>query len=473
MLVLILSQLSDTLWVRVFPRPGEQRAFSSVVEETGVVLVGYTTPMGDRDGYIVAIDTAGNIVWETVVRRAGSDEVLRDIVKVPGGYFAVGWEGTPGARNIFAVRFDTLGSVLWDTTYGSGDEEGLYGITYDPHRDLLWGAGFYRPDGDSTYGGYVVSIDPSGALTPAFRIDTAKYLLDTIPNVLATCYNVSVGPDGTLAIDCKASRWYFGTIFLPYTCFTDSTATGIERCLTLTTWTGDPGDYIAGFSALTVFRDTIQTFTGSTVAGDYFGPNITGLSVWILKDWDPRPVHWFRPATPDTMWETFPVWGDSVGDSLFVWMAVSRDLHDYASMPFYDPSDTTAPFPEPGDMDDARIVLFLAENENGVYVFQRGRVYDFPNTDVGVSAKVIPGDSTDYLIAGYTNSLSSDLDIFVMRVRPERLGVAERPVPVARDGGRRAIYDPAGRLVGHDIPPRVRGVFFVVEGRQVRRVIVR
>ena len=472
MLVLILSQLSDTLWVRVFPRPGEQRAFSSVVEETGVVLVGYTTQMGDRDGYIVAIDTAGNIVWETVVRRAGSDEVLRDIVRVPGGYFAVGWEGTPGARNIFAVRFDTLGSVLWDTTYGSGDEEGLYGITYDPHRDLLWGAGFYRPDGDSTYGGYVVSIDPSGALTPAFRIDTAIFLLDTIPNVLATCYNVSVGPDGTLAIDCKANRAYAGLDFAPYTCFTDSGATTIDSCLPLVYWTWDPGSYAYGFSALTVFRDPPMTFTGSTMINEFLAPNITGLAIWSLSGVEPTPTHW-RPATPDTMWETFPVWGDSVGDSLFVWMAVSRDLHDYSGRPFYDPSDTTAPFPEPGDMDDARIVLFLAEDDGWDFGFYRYWVYDFPNTDVGVSAKVIPGDSTDYLIAGYTNSLSSDLDIFVMRVRPERLGVAERPVPVARDGRRRAIYDPAGRLVGHDIPPRVRGVFFVVEGRQVRRVIVR
>ncbi len=474
MMVLFLSQISDTVWVKVFPRSGEQRMYSGVVEDYGIVLSGYTTELGDRDGYVVAVDTSGNIVWETVVRIPGSDEVLRDIVKVPGGYVAAGWEGMPGARNVFVVRLDPSGNVLWDTVYTSPDEEGLYGITYDPHRRLLWGAGFYRPGGDSTYGGYVVSIDTNGTLTPSFRLDTAIYMLDTIVNVKASCYNVSVGPDGSLAIDCKVNRWYFDLAFVPYTCFTDSSATNLERCLPLISWTADPGDYIYGFSALTVFRDTIHTFTGSTVAGGYFSPNVTGLSVWIIIDWDPMPVHWWGPATPDTLWETFPVWGDGVGDSLFVWMAVSRDLS--SNMPYYDPHDTTAPFPEPGDMDDARIVLFFAVNENGIYVFRRHRIYDFPRADVGVSAKVIPGDSTDYLIAGYSNSFTSDLDVFVMRVRPDRVGVDERITHGAVVEGDVRVYDPSGRLIyrgRYENVPLKRGVFFIVDGRKVLRVIRR
>ncbi len=105
--------MPDTLWTRTIP--GRVATAMKPTADGGFVLCGQTQPAtGDRDGFVLKLDSVGNTEWETTLGESG-DDTLNDVrVTRDGGYIAVGEVATATNRTLtFIVRLNAAGDTLW------------------------------------------------------------------------------------------------------------------------------------------------------------------------------------------------------------------------------------------------------------------------------------------------------------------------------------------------------------------------
>ena len=105
--------MPDTLWTRTIPDHSPKAIKPTA--DGGFVLCGQTVPAsGDRDGFVLKLDSAGSTEWETVLGDSGND-ILNDVRPTrDGGYIAVGQIVPVVDRGLaFILRLDADGGTLW------------------------------------------------------------------------------------------------------------------------------------------------------------------------------------------------------------------------------------------------------------------------------------------------------------------------------------------------------------------------
>ncbi len=123
--VIKLDSLGNILWQNTIRASGEDfLKGTDTTNDNGVILsiltysaIGMekTVPLvGQRDSWLVKLDSLGVVQWQNVVTVPGATEVLlNDIKQVPGGGYAA--VGNYNINNYTSAlfRLDSLGNVLW------------------------------------------------------------------------------------------------------------------------------------------------------------------------------------------------------------------------------------------------------------------------------------------------------------------------------------------------------------------------
>ena len=107
------------------------------------------------DGWVVCVDEAGEVLWQRCLGGSGYD-VLRGIVPVEGGYLCVGEtdsqdgdvSGGHGDRDGWVVYVDTSGEVMAQYCYGGGSEDALWAVTSGEEGILAVGYGWFENQGE-------------------------------------------------------------------------------------------------------------------------------------------------------------------------------------------------------------------------------------------------------------------------------------------------------------------------------------
>lgn len=132
----------------------------------GFVATGFTTSSslaGDRDLYLVRLDSAGRVLWTRAYGGPGSDVGRSVVVTADGGFAVAGTTDSRGAgeTDLWLLRTDAEGAELWSRTYG--------GPLADDGRGLLAtaGGGFLLVGASGSYGDgnrnlYLVATDSDG-----------------------------------------------------------------------------------------------------------------------------------------------------------------------------------------------------------------------------------------------------------------------------------------------------------------------
>jgi hypothetical protein len=146
----LLAQPPDTLWTKIYARPGPDVAYSVTETSDGYYLVaGYTGfGAGIQYGWLLKLDKDGDTLWSKPFGGTGYDGLHAVIEASDGGYLAVGFTESFGAgvKDVYIIKTDSDGNQEWTKTYGGG----LQDVGYAACR---------------TTGGYVITgyIDgPSG-----------------------------------------------------------------------------------------------------------------------------------------------------------------------------------------------------------------------------------------------------------------------------------------------------------------------
>jgi len=132
-------------WEQFYGSPNDDVANVIVNVEGGFLIGGVTDKKaggdkkqegyGEKDFWLIKIDTQGKILWEKIYGGSGIDE-LRDIEVLPDGYLLGGRtqsdksgtvsQPTYGDFDYWVIKVDKEGKILWDKRYG-----GLTGDIFD------------------------------------------------------------------------------------------------------------------------------------------------------------------------------------------------------------------------------------------------------------------------------------------------------------------------------------------------------
>ena len=158
------------------------------------------------DGWMAQTSAAGEVLWE---RGWGGSEAdrLEAMVRHPGGgTLAAGASasmelGNAGGHDGWLARVSDDGTLLWTRTYGSGDDDSLWGLTVAKDGTVV-AVGRSKSNSAGGFDGWLVRTDASG--TPTWQglvggkgID---YLFDVVTagkDALAAGYSKSNAPAGT------------------------------------------------------------------------------------------------------------------------------------------------------------------------------------------------------------------------------------------------------------------------------------
>ncbi|MDH3936151.1 MAG: hypothetical protein OEV68_02340, partial [candidate division Zixibacteria bacterium] len=131
----------------------------TLANDGGIVIAGKTNSSGagDFDGYVVKIDSDGDVVWEKTFGGAAEDQ-FNDIIATPdGGFAAVGFTKSAGAggNDGWLVKLNSSGTKVWERTHGADSHESFLEV-------LPAGDGGYILAGYGMGGAYVVKTDAAG-----------------------------------------------------------------------------------------------------------------------------------------------------------------------------------------------------------------------------------------------------------------------------------------------------------------------
>lgn len=90
--------------------------------DSGFVIVGGTEGLGqgEMDGYMVKLDTAGNILWTRTFGQQNVDR-LTGVVLLDDGMITCGYSNVQGDYQIYIIRTNEIGQVIWEKTYGNSN----------------------------------------------------------------------------------------------------------------------------------------------------------------------------------------------------------------------------------------------------------------------------------------------------------------------------------------------------------------
>ncbi|MFZ1634966.1 MAG: immunoglobulin domain-containing protein, partial [Chitinophagales bacterium] len=133
---------------------------------------------GNRDFWVLNLDSLGNILWQKVIGGSG-DEILNGVVVCPDGGYLLGGNSTSsisgdkseiniGGYDFWIVKISDEGIVEWEETIGGISSDNIYALEYFNDGYIIGGNSLSGVSGDKTEptnGGYdywFVKIDSLG-----------------------------------------------------------------------------------------------------------------------------------------------------------------------------------------------------------------------------------------------------------------------------------------------------------------------
>ncbi len=188
------------------------------VGQDGFILTGRTYQKTDPDGWITRVGPDGKVKWSHAAlkppygaygkssgtAKAVSNDQLRDVIAVPGGFIAVGYTSLCWNRS-WAMRFDHAGKTVWNRLFnaheicrGSGDHASWAYAIAPGHDGTYAIAGTARlwPHHGANHFRWVARINESGHRIRTVNLGSYGYMRDVtaLPGggyLVAGYYNAS------------------------------------------------------------------------------------------------------------------------------------------------------------------------------------------------------------------------------------------------------------------------------------------
>ncbi|MBK8683322.1 MAG: putative metal-binding motif-containing protein [Bacteroidetes bacterium] len=229
--IIKLNPFGEIIWEKTYGSSELEGAYDvQEVSDGGFIVAGYTVGndgdvtenKGDRDYWIIKLDSEGELEWQKTYGGSNTDEAYSIVEKPGGGYLCVGVSysnygdvsGSHGFDDYWLISLDSNGELEWQKTYGGTNaEDGRCIITNYLTQFIIAGVS-NSDDGDATenkgQGDYwILQIDSAGNIIwqksiGGSGLDFAYKVIPTLDNHL-----VVTGYSGSSDYDVSATYSIF------------------------------------------------------------------------------------------------------------------------------------------------------------------------------------------------------------------------------------------------------------------------
>ncbi|HDL02785.1 MAG TPA: T9SS type A sorting domain-containing protein [candidate division Zixibacteria bacterium] len=171
--VVRVDAYGDSLWANTYGGTGSDLGYA--VEPTtdgGFLLAGGTASFGSgyTDGYLVKIDSDGNVVWQKTYGGIMDDRLYSMCTALDGTIMLTGTTESYGSGklDIFLIKANPVGDTIWTQTYGGSMTDYGRMIFQETGNDFIMiGESYSYSSGGSDV--YVMKIEE--AMTPVYEYD--------------------------------------------------------------------------------------------------------------------------------------------------------------------------------------------------------------------------------------------------------------------------------------------------------------
>lgn len=202
-----LNNTGSMVWQRTFG--GSMNDLARCIRQIadgGFIVAGQTSSSdgdvtgyyGNGDGWVLKLDSSGNLIWQKAFGGSDFDALLSIEQTSDGGYImggnAVSIDGdvtnTYNSSAAWVVKLDDTGNISWQKTYGSPlGVEGIFGICITQDGNYAFVSGCYENAGDITgvHGAediWVVKVSTTGNIL--WQKSIGGTAVDVLGNISAT-----------------------------------------------------------------------------------------------------------------------------------------------------------------------------------------------------------------------------------------------------------------------------------------------
>ncbi len=304
--VVKMSILGDIHWQKCIGGSDEDQAYS--IEQTfdgGYIFSGWTYSIdgdvlgvhGGSDGWVVKLDSLGNIEWQKCLGGTVNDQLYSIKQTSDSGYIVTGRVssidgdviGNHGANDGWVVKLNNLGVIQWQKCLGGSDDDYVYSIQLTSNGGYILAGKTSSNDGDvaNNHGQedcWVINLNNLGVIQwqkcfGGSNNDEAKFIQQTLDGGY-----IFVGPAASSDGDVNGNHGgYYDALVIK---LNDVGAIQWQKCL------GGTGvDYGLAIQQTT---DSGYIISGSTTSND---GNVSGLhgfnyDAWVIKLNDSGAIQW-------------------------------------------------------------------------------------------------------------------------------------------------------------------------------------
>jgi len=136
------NQNGDTLWTKNIGLSGNDFGTNiQLADDGGFLIVGYTDSNisnGDRDIWLLKLDSIGTFSWQRTYGGTGADEGFKLLKLVDGNLVISGYSQSfsVGDRDGWIVKTDSSGNFIWSKSFGSGSYDEFTAAAEDENGNL-------------------------------------------------------------------------------------------------------------------------------------------------------------------------------------------------------------------------------------------------------------------------------------------------------------------------------------------------
>ncbi len=152
----------DSLWARTYGSSTFEGGRTVIPIQAGGFIIGGITNRSLIDGddaYLIGVDTAGSLQWETIIGGSGS-QGINDLQELPNGRILAAGETSLsgfGGKDFLLLEFSSTGDSLAAETYGASSDEEARAIVSVGDEGVVM-AGYTRSFGSQSQV-YVTRVD--------------------------------------------------------------------------------------------------------------------------------------------------------------------------------------------------------------------------------------------------------------------------------------------------------------------------
>ena len=141
--VLKLNSSGNVTWQKAYGGSFDDEAWSiQQTSDLGYVVAGYASSFGagERDMWVLKLDSSGNITWQRTYGALYKDEAYSAKQSSDGGYIVAGYSSNlvsclTEASNIWVLKLDSSGNISWQKAYGNVGTPYDYGYSIQQTTD--------------------------------------------------------------------------------------------------------------------------------------------------------------------------------------------------------------------------------------------------------------------------------------------------------------------------------------------------